>query len=149
VTLNVTMKSQLAKPMSLPTAFRQVENWANGGTWTNVTFAANASNYSTAFQSAQYYLDPLGFVHFRGLILYTGTLASGSTMTTLFTLPLPLAPKLTQIELCLLRISTTTFVQAGILYIQPTGIIAIVNQTGGSTTNPYISISGITFAAGV
>jgi hypothetical protein len=147
MTLNVTSKALVSTtPKELPTAFREVENWANGGTWKPMSFATNFTNFSSSFQPGQYYLDPLGFVHLRGLLQYTGTLTSGSTMTTITTLPPLYSPKATNLFLVLFRVSAS-LVTAGILYVQPTGVLAIVNQTGSSAVNPYVSLSGVTFQA--
>jgi hypothetical protein len=68
MTLNVSRKQNAAHDLSaLPTAFRQVELWANGGKWNNITL--NTSNNVVVRQGTpQWFLDPFGFVHLRGSI---------------------------------------------------------------------------------
>lgn len=139
-------------PQKSETSFRQLENWANGGAWTNVNFAANFLNFGSTFRTAQYFLDPFGIVHLRGLLQYNGTLTSGTT-TTMFTLPITYAPRETEVFSCILQLAATAVgsrVDVEGLNTGTPGAVMIVNQTGANShASPYISISGITFAAGV
>lgn len=58
-------------------------------TWLNVTFSTGWSNFGSPFTNAQYCLDALGFVRFRGTIK-----SSSSTPPALiFTLPVGYRPE--------------------------------------------------------
>lgn len=113
-----------------------VESWipvtANGNP--QPSFMNGWLNYGTPFNNAEFYKDPLGVVHLRGLI------KNGTLNTVAFVLPAGYRP-----------VTTYMFWQCSFLgsYISAridigaTGNVLITTQAG----NGFISLDGITFKA--
>ena len=89
---------------ALPQSFRQIENWANSGMWTPITYSAGFVDFS-GFATAKFFLDPFGFVHVRGQPYYPGALAGG--WHVLATLPLFVNPSAGEQRLVVTPSSTT------------------------------------------
>lgn len=88
MSLIVTRKTLLSE--NEQTSFRQVEEWANGLQWNNITVDVTLFSYSTTLQSNPplFCLDPFGFTHLRGTL----TTLTSSTPLIIASLPTSAAP---------------------------------------------------------
>jgi hypothetical protein len=119
--------------------FQQVAQWINTlltpPVWTEVTSFSNSwVNYDTAFNSAAYCKDVMGFVHLRGLV------KDGTVDLAIFTLPVGYRPVkreifTTQCDSTIARIDVFS-----------TGVVAAIPSTNAG--NAWISLDSITFYAG-
>lgn len=112
--------------------------------WNNVTVFGGAwGNNGGGYQTAQYWKDPFGMVHLRGLILRTGTYVLNEAV-----LNLPVGYRPASIELfnvvgnqIIQRIDVSTNGD-----VITAGVVPWVGTSAGSAW--YLSLSGITYDSG-
>lgn len=118
--------------------------------WIAWPFASFTSNFS-GYQPCQYWVDPMGFTHLRGLLAISGTPSVDQAMGTL---PFGVRPALSEVFTVEGRFggnnSASFFFQInGTTTGGTAGQCLVLDFEGAAVqgTNPYISLSGITFQA--
>jgi hypothetical protein len=140
--LIISLKDQIQKNLHLlPDAFRQIEIWANSTTWHPLTFAANCSQFNSGAQNCAWCLDPFGFIHMRGVVLYTGTINAG-VQVQIASISKTYAPVLNE------SYDNNMNNAFSRLDVNTAGRIFTTNLTGVNQTNPFITIPNITYSAG-
>lgn len=127
----------------IPQAFRQIEQWANNPQWHVLPLDASWGAVSNRLLP-QWCIDALGWVNLRGMAQYTGTLANGSAIA-MATMPTNLWP--VQNEDWTASIGPTAGIGLNrVELLKATGIIQIINQSGGSQTNPFCNLANVRYA---
>ena len=103
--------------------------------WTAIPYASGWGDDGAPFQTGQYRIDALGYVHLRGMVKATANQSAGTYMTTL---PTGFRPAATEVFVISAANATTT-VQ---VQIEAAGGLKVNNAF---TSGQYLSLSGITF----
>jgi hypothetical protein len=141
MTLLVSRKENVAQDLTgLPTAFRQVENWANAYNPTMLSYAVGWAGTANAELGALVF-DPFGFVHSSGNPTFAGTLGA-STSSVIATIPTPFVPNHIAIFPCVAQAAAAPYTfQLGRIVFTSTGFIEYQNSSGGGLTDFNVTLS--------
>ena len=107
--------------------------------WITPTLLNGWVTFGSTFQTAQYYKDSIGIVHFRGFV------KSGSVTSVIFILPEGYRPRGTTIAMPVVSAgdSAGMGISSGTLNIQPNGQV----QAAVNVKNGFLTLDGISFLA--
>lgn len=129
----------------IPTAQNKLAYAPAVASWSPFPFAASCANFGGGFQACQYVVDPHGFVHLRGALVFSGTPASPQTLGTL---PVNARPLLQEGGFA--QIGTYSGGPIAFLVdILSTGLVKVSSASGVTWTGAFLSLSGISFDSGI